>query len=1127
MKHSFFFLIVGMLQAIASESYSQTTKLTVDMQNVTVAQVISYVENESQFYFTYNTREIDINRIVSIRLKEGDIYALLKQLFAGESINYLVVDRHVVLYKEDKTVYSGIVQQGIVITGTVTDEAGVPIPGVSIVIKETRLGTVTDTNGRYSITVPDSNAVLEFSFVGYVTQESVVGDRSVVNIALSESATEIEEVVVVGYGTQRKIHLTGSISQISSREVLMVPAANVGQMIVGKLPGVISAQSNGGPGTDGVTFLVRGYSSWFDSAPLVLVDGIEREFSNIDPNDIESVTVLKDGSAAVYGFRAANGVILVTTKRGVRSETKPSINYSGSVSFSKNTQLPKFMNGTQYMEWYNIAYEMDNVWAGDRPPKFTEEEIAMTYNGDPTDGYENTNWMSPMEKAAPLHQHNLQVRGSTQNVRYFVSGGFRDQRGFFREHKQQTTNLRSNVDVDPVKYLTVSLDVGATFSRQYRPGGLTYTNQEFNNVVGVLMYSAPFVPKEYNGFPTSGYRSASNPEYAKDNSGFSKTDRNTIQSKAGLEFRVPGVPGLKTSFTMAYDFADSDGMTFNHSYKIYQYQHSNKTYVLTDAQGLNPEGGLYQGRNRSSRMVLRPSVNYDNSFGKHNVAVLALLERTDYRASEIAAQRTGFVLFENPELNFGTPSGSTYSNSGSSSRTLMAGWVGRLNYSYDSKYLLEVSFRYDGSYKFDPGYRWGFFPAVSAGWVVSDESFFNVAPISNLKIRLSASKLGNDQTPADLWRRLYSAGSDAPVTFGGSDYKILRNNNTYISPELTWAKTNTYNAGLEFSLWNGVLSGEADVFYRFTYDILQGVGSIYPPSIGGHYPTRENSGEFESKGFEVLLKHAKVFREFRYNLTGNISLATNKILKQAQSENVLPWQDRIGSSVGDIFGYRARGLARTQDDLDAAAIPPVGSRRALDLGELLYEDLNGDGRIDYRDMVKIARGPMPKMIFSLVTDFYYKGFDLSAQFQGGAMHDKMLCGTWDNDANDNTPLTVPFYGLWDNSPLYLVEGAWRPDNPNGKYPRLSADRNYGNSGLLSDFWKVNGAYVRLKQLTLGYTLPQNISSALGISNLRVYVAGLNLFTITEFDYLDPEAPNVLQGYYPQQRTLSIGLNLSF
>jgi TonB-linked SusC/RagA family outer membrane protein len=1012
------------------------------------------------------------------------------------------------------------------VTGKVTDTGAEALPGVTVLVKDGSKtnGTVTDMDGNYSIVVQGDTERLEFSCLGFKPQSVAAANRTVINIMLEVDHTALDEVVVVGYGVQRKLHLTGSVSQITSKEIIKVPAPNVGHLLVGKLPGLLSSQNNGAPGADGVTFQIRGLSSWTATSPFVLVDGIERDFSNIDPNDIESIVLLKDGAAAVYGFKAASGVILVTTKRGTQEERRPAITYSGSASFSRNTKLPDFMNGTEYMQWYNKARELDGL-----DPKFTEEEIAMTYNGDPTDGYENTNWMSPMEKDSPMHQHNVQIRGSSKNVRYFLSGGFKDQRGFFRDFKHQTTNLRSNIDVDATKDITVSLDLGATLARYYRPGANSYSNQEYNNVVGVMMYALPFIPKEYNGYPASGYRGGSNPEYARENSGFAKTDNNIVRSKASLEFRIPGVKGLKTSFLVAYDFADSDGMSFSYAYKLYQYNFSAKSYQLTNAMSLKEDGNMYAGRNRSSKTVIRPSVSYANKFGENDIAALFLLERTENKASSIAGTRSGFVLFENPELDFGTPSGDTYTNSASSSKTVMAGWVGQFNYAYASKYLAEFAFRYDGSYKFAPEYRWGFFPAVSVGWLISEESFFKntLSSVDKLKIRASAARLGNDNTPQDLWRRLYIAGTSAPVTFGGVDYKTISNNNTYLATDITWAKTETYNAGLEFSLWNGLLSGEGDVFYKYTYDILQDIASVYPPSLGENYPQRENSGEFEAKGFELQLKHSNTVRDFRYDLTGNVSYATNRILSRNQAENISPWQDRIGSSVGDIWGYRALGLIRTQEELDNAPIPPSSALRPMELGDILYDDVNGDGKIDGKDMIKIAGASMPKMMFSLTADFLFKGFDLSAQFQGAAITDKMLCGTWENGATDNTPLTRPFYGNSDNTPLYLIEGSWSPDNPDGKYPRLSSRADYGKSGLLSSFWKVDGSYLRLKQLALGYTVPQRYSAKMGLSNLRLYVTGTNLFTLTSFEYLDPESPNVLQGYYPQQRTVSVGLNIAF
>lgn len=1115
-------LILGFLmQSYAVVSQAQTNRLNLQFDNNSLKEVLQILEDQTDFSFVYKDELVSSGSKITVRFKDKEITDILESILRDRNLTYMIKGKAVVILPSDQEI---AVRQQKFVSGKVTDSSGAALPGVTVFVKGTTSGTITGADGSYTLANVTADAILVFSFIGMKTQEVPVAGKTTLTITMEEETVGIDEVVVVGYGVQKKLHLTGSVSQVTAKELVKTPASNVSQLLVGKMPGIISSQSNGAPGSDGVTLLVRGYSTWTSSGPLILVDGVERGMNNLDPNDIESVVTLKDGAAAVYGIKAAAGVILITTKRGSREIRKPTITYNSSATFSKNTKLPEFMNGTEYMQWYNKAREMDGLAA-----KFTEEEIAMTYNGDPTDGYENTNWMSPMDQASPMHQHNLSVSGSSASVRYFISGGFQDQRGFFSDHKFQKTSFRSNLDIDATKDITVSLDVSGRLERSYRPGANSYTNQEYNNVVGVMMYALPFIPKEYQGYPTSGYRGGANPEYARKHSGFQKTDKNIVQTNANIEFRVPGIKGLKTSFLLAYDFEDSDGMSFSYAYKLMQYNFSSKSYQLTNALGLKEDGNMYAGRNRYSKMLIRPSVNYANVFGKHDVAALVLFERTEDRTSTISASRSGFVLFDNPQVDFGTPSGDTYANSGNTSETAMAGLVGRLNYAYDSKYLAEFSFRYDGSYKFAPDNRWGFFPGVSLGWLVSEEPFFKGlgSTIDKLKIRASASRLGNDDTSADLWRRLYTAGSTAPVTFGGEDSKIVTNSNTYLATGITWAKTNTYNLGAEFSLWNGLLSGEADVFYKYTFDILQGVSAVYPPSLGGNYPQTENSGEFQAKGFELQLGHQHKIREFHYSLTGNLSYATNKILSQNQSENVLPWQNRIGSSWGDIWGYRAVGLARTEEDLNNAPIPPTSSLRPLELGDILYEDTNGDGKIDSDDMVKIARSHMPKMMFSLNVDLNYKGFDLSAFFQGAAMVDNMLCGTWDNDANDNTPLTRPFYGNSDNTPLYLIEQSWRPDNPDAKYPRLSSQPNYGNSGLLSSFWKVDGSYFRLKQLTFGYTIPQRIINRMGLNNLRVYVAGTNLFTINSFDYLDPEAPNVLQGYYPQQKTMSFGVNLTF
>lgn len=1008
-----------------------------------------------------------------------------------------------------------------IVKGRVTDVNGSPLPGVSVIVKgSTSNGTTTDIDGNYSLNAP-SASTLVFSYIGMTKQEVKTNGRKMINVILEEDVANLDEVIVVGYGSQKKIHLTGSVSAVSQKDILKTTASNISQTLVGKLPGLVTQQSTGAPGADDVSILVRGYTSYNDSGtPLMLVDGVERPMWRVDPNDVESVTVLKDAaSCAVYGMKGAGGVILITTKRG--SEGKTSINYKGSLTLSHVTTLPKFMNGTQYMQYYNLARQLDG-----EDPYFTEEEIAMTTNGDPTDGYENTNWQAPLYRTTLMHQHNLSISGGTDKTKYYISGGFFKQNGFIEDHKMQRGNFRSNIETKPTKDINVSLNVAARVDDYYQPDGDSYANQQVNNVVGVLLYAAPFVPLEHQGYPASGYRGGSNPLYAANNSGFDKSKTIKLETSAKLEYSFPFLKGLKASMFVSWDWQDQDSKKFAYAYKLMQYQHGEKEYKLQNCQNLEESGNMYVGDAKQQQVILRPSISYTNKFGLHDVGALLLYEQTRINSTKMTASRTEFPLFDLPDLSFGNKINASSGNSGSSGRSAYAGYVGRFNYAYNDKYLAEFSFRYDGSYNFAKGHRWGFFPSFSLGWMASEESFFQelFPKINRFKLRASVGVLGRDNVDPYLYRRSYEWQYNI-VAFGSTPtaQNTLYNTVSYPMEKLTWEKCRTIDAGFELTAWDGLLGIEFDVFYKYTYDILQSISGAYPPSLGGHYPTIENSGTFDNKGFELVIKHANRIGKVNYNLNGNLTFARNRILSRTQSDNILPWQSVLGTSIGAVWGLKAVGLYQSQEEIDNAPTPIGASPR---LGDIRYADINGDGKITVDDQVRIARSTRPEMMFALMADASWNNFDLSIQLQGAALCDKLLQGKWGNGSTDMTPLTRPWYGNWDNAPLYLVENSWRPDNTNAEYPRLST-KYMDNNAQLSDFWKRDGAYLRLKNITLGYTFPRKWISKTGLSNLRVYANGNNLLTFTQFKYLDPEAGNVIQGYYPQQRTFSFGIDVSF
>ena len=1024
------------------------------------------------------------------------------------------------------------------VTGLVTDVNGDPLPGVVVMIKGTNTGTTTDDGGLYSISA-QPNQTLVFTSLGMETMEYRVGNRTKLDVELREDTTLLDEVVVVGYGTQKKIHVTGSVSAVSGTELKKATATNVSQQLVGKLPGIITQQSLGQPGSDQVSILVRGYSSYNDSGTvLVLVDGVERDMNLVNPADIESITVLKDASAtAVYGMKAANGVILVTTKRG--DEGTASVSYTGRLITNHATALPQMMTGDQYMKYYNLGYQLDQWVTGvaldDTVPYFTDAEIAATTNGDTSDGIENTNWMEPLLRTTLTHQHNVSVSGGSKKVNYFVSGGFQDQRGFLEGHYNKRTNVRSNIDVKPNKDLKISLNLGVMYQEYNQPGNLSYANATTGGTIPFcLMFALPFVPKTYDVDPTSPYygmatspmRTAgafvANAEYASQHSGYSYSQTAKIETSARVEYCIPFLQGLKLALQYSYDWRDLDSKTYAYGYQLMAWNFADRTYELKECSHALAEGNLYMGDQKYTQAILRPEISYNRKFGKHEISGLFLYEQNSGFSKSFSTSAQNFALLDVDELPFADAK--TAKNSSGREYTGYSSYIGRLNYAYDDRYLLEVSGRYDGSYKFGRGHRWGFFPAVSAGWVLSKEDFIKDAMpwVDLLKLRASAGEVGNDNVGAYLYRKNFSLNSNG-TALGRVPQATMYNITSYPNFDLTWEHIRTYDVGFEFNAWKGLLGVEFDWFYKYTYDILDNITAAFPPSLGGHYPTVDNAGAFDNRGFELSLNHSNRIGDLVYRINGNVSWAHNRILKRRQADGILPWQDVIGTSWGSIWGLQSDGLYQTQEEVDNA---PDGVEPKI--GDIKYIDQNGDGKIDGDDYVRIARNPRPELMYALQADASWKGFDINIQFQGGALCDKMLIGNWANGVSDATPLTKPWYANYDNAPLYLVEQSWRPDNTDATYPRLSVNAtSYRNNYRVSDFWKRNGAYLRLKNVSLGYTLPRSLTRKVGMESVRLFLTGTNLLTFTEFKYLDPESPNVVTGYYPQQRTLTFGLDLNF
>lgn len=1024
------------------------------------------------------------------------------------------------------------------ISGTVTDELGEPLIGVSVTVKGTAVGVSTNLDGQYTIQASKGQTI-NFSYVGMNPVAVKVGNQSVIDVTMQQNAENLEEVIVVGYGKQKKSSITGAVSAIKGDELLAAPSTQLTQMLGGKVAGISSIQTSGEPGVDQASLRIRGSSK----AVTYIVDGVPRSIDEIDPNDIASLSVLKDAAAtAVYGLNASGGVIIVTTKKG--SEGKPRVTYDGSVGVSMNANFPKFMNGLQFMNYYNMADMMDQLASGqitDRSqyvPKYTPEMFQMVANNDLTDGYDNYNYIDEVFGTGMTTKHTLSMQGGTDTHNYYASIGYLGQEGNIDNFDYNRYSMRFNLESKLAKYWTLQMGASGFVSDRTQPG---YNSGGADNgdteagymsiakqTISMHPYLAPKVDGIYTGICSNNLAVPNSPFAAIYESGFKKTNSLDLRSNISLQFDFPWVKGLSAKATGAYDFANSRNKNLDTPFKVNQYNKTDGTFTVVQGEkGTSVKVG--EGSSYSQQLLAQFQLNYDNTFNKvHNVSALALMEMRENKSNAHSAYAKDLDFPELPELGMGTME----SIGGWSNLSRMMGYVFRANYNYDQKYFIEFSGRYDGSYKFSGNVsdkRWAFFPSGSVAWRITQENFMEATRswLDDLKLRASIGLIGDDSgSAAYAFLSTYAFGN-----------KMFLDNTTvnslylqYIAnPNLTWTKTRSWNMGFDATMWGGKLGIEFDAFYNYTYDILQSLGSNYPPSMGSYHPSYANLGATDARGIDILVTHRHRFdvagKPFNYSISANMSWAENRWIKYPDAANIPEWQKVTGTSLNATYGWVADGLFRSEEEIDNSAW--YGSRP--NVGDIKYVDLNGDGKIDWDDRGRIGDGLRPEITFGLNLAADWNGFDINAQFTGGAKFNVSMTGTYYNGYDDNTIWTQTFKE-GGNSPLFLVTNAWNLDNPNGTMPRLTTgNTGHGSdNGLASTFWFRKGDYVRLKSAQIGYTFPKKWMSKAGIEKLRVYVEGNNLFTLDDLPSgFDPESPEVNNGYYPQQRTIMGGLTLTF
>lgn len=1095
MKWSVFFFFLGVIQVFAVESYSQQTRLSLKFSKTSLERVLDAIENKSEFYFLYNQDIVNTKRIVDVDVKEQKIDDVLNALFNGTNIKYTISDRQIVLTNNENV--SGIVglsSQSVKVTGKVTDTSGSPLPGVSVVVKGSTNGTITDVNGSYSIANIPENAILQFSFVGMKSQEIAVAGKTVIHVKLEEESFGIEEVVAVGYGTQKKVNLTGSISSMSAKELDSRPITQTSQALAGLASGVSVLQNSGRPGNDGATIRIRGMGTFNltgqGNEPLVLIDGLAGNINDVEPSNIQSVSVLKDAaSAAIYGNRAANGVILIETKRGQKGKLQ--ISYNNYIGWQKVTELPEFLESWEYATYKNIA----------APNSYTADQIAKYKDGSDPDNYPNVPHLKNLLNSGSGFQtnHNVSFMGGDEKNSYLLSLGYLSQDGLVAENTYSRYNLGLNFDSQIKKNLNLKANLTGYSQNTDEPRA---SYGDVQSMIGFAVREAPiYAGKKSDG--TYGHQDDFSPEAWLASESF--TNNKGKNFMGGMELSWELIKGLTLSGKAGY------------KYYTYTNQSYNATFIFDASKTVGPNSlSVTSGDN--SLVTLQSLLRYTKTIDKHNISALAGFSQEEYREDWITASRDKFPNNSLYELNAGASG--NMQNSGSGSSWGLRSYFGRINYDFSGKYLFEANARYDGTSRFPSSGRWGLFPSLSAGWRVSEESFIkdNISWINNLKLRASWGKLGNQNISNYPYQNVLSLGQN--YTFGGtlaSGIALTKLANANI----TWETTQVNDIGLDLSVLNDKLSMVFDYFDKTTSDIL------YPKSVSsvlGLSTSEYNAGEVKNTGFEVMLNYHTSIGKVNISVSPNFSYVKNKVTKLADGK----LQDIgkglfVGQPIGAIYGYVADGIFKDAADVTSYPTQPIAGQP----GVIRFKDISGpdgvpDGKVDATYDRKVIGSTTPKYYYGATISADYKGFDLSILLQGLGGFERQM-GSY---------MAFAFYNSGQIQ-RWQADGAWTEANPdpNAVYPKLT-NLNMGSENVQSStFWNRNASFLRLKNLQVGYTIPKNVIQKIKLNNLRIFYSGQNLLSFNHFyTGWDPEmyqATGDQPNFYPITAVHTFGLNVKF
>ncbi|WP_195598121.1 TonB-dependent receptor [Bacteroides cellulosilyticus] len=1082
------FIFVG--TAFATESYSQVMKVTVVADKISTGKVINEIEKQTDYLFVYNVNEVNLQRTIQVNAENKSVAEVLNKVFEGTNIYYAMEGKNIMLMSRTKENQSA--NQTNKVTGVVKDTNGETIIGANVTVKGQSIGTITDIDGRFVIDAP-ADAVLQITYIGYTSQEINIGNKKELNIILKEDAKALDEVVVVGYGVQKKVNLTGSVSNVTRESIENRPITQTSQALAGLTSGITVSQSSGRPGGDQASLKIRGVGT-FSSAgsdPLVLIDGLSGSINDVDPNNIESISVLKDAaSAAIYGTRAANGVILIETKRGKKGTTQ--VSYNGYVGWQTATQLPDLLDSWDYAAMRNEADRNDGLSA-----TYSQEDIQLFKDGTRPDKYPNVNHLKDLVTSGSGFQtgHNVTLSSGSEKLAYLFSIGYLHQNGIVEQNSYSKYNMQLNVDNQILNNLQLKANLSGYVSTINEP----YTGDgDMSRMIGLAVREYAAIPgRKSDG--TYGYQDLFCPEGWLDSDSFRKDNNKNFTG--GTELVWEPLKGLIFSGKVGYNYSN----------------YYNKKYISTlvfDENKTFSPNSLSVSNGNTTLTTLQFLTRYSKRIKKHHFEILLGASQEEYRNNWGDAYRKDFPNDLLYELNAGSTNGQTAS--GSSSEWGLRSFFGRINYSFMDKYLLEVNARYDGTSRFPTDGRWGLFPSVSLGWRISEESFIkdNLSWIDNLKLRASWGKLGNQNIGNYPYQNVLSLGVNYPfgnTMSSGAAVTTLANHN------ITWETTSVFDLGIDFTILGGKFDFVFDYFDKRTSDILY---NISVSSILGMTPSEVNAASVKNTGIELSIRYNANIGNLKLHLAPNFSYFKNQITSLANGkEQDIDKGLFVGKSLDAIYGYVADGLFIDQADIDNYPSQPYNAEP----GFVRYKDISGpngipDGKVDATYDRKVLGSTIPKFSYGFTISGEYKGLDFSLLLQGlGGFKKKM--GNYQA------------YAFYNNGNIqrWQMENRWTEENPNrnAEYIKLTALNDGAGTIMTSSYWLRNGTFLRAKNLQIGYTLPTRLTQKINIDKARIYFSGQNLFCINSFyKGWDPELSQE-QSFYPITAVYSLGVNLKF